>query len=112
MNYPKTIVVLLTSASLAVGLSAVLQAAEPAANASTMATPSAKDKALQAQVSATLKADPALAEARIEVEALEGVVTLHGGLRDADSVSRALALVASVDGVRRVENGLEVDASR
>ena len=112
MNYPKTVVVLLASASLAVGLSTVLQAAEPAANASSFAAPTAQDKALQTQVSAALKADPGLAEARIEVAANEGVVTLRGGLRDADSVSRALALVASIEGVRRVENGLEVDASR
>lgn len=112
MHYAKPIATLMATSAIALGLTTVLQAAEPAANDATIAAPNAKDAQLRDQVSAALRADPGLAESRIAVDAAAGVVTLRGELRDEASVSRAMALVASLDGVKRVENGLEVSAAR
>ncbi|MCX9155818.1 BON domain-containing protein [Niveibacterium sp. 24ML] len=112
MHYAKPIATLMATSAIALGLTTVLQAAETAANDATISAPSAKDAQLRDQVSAALKADPGLAESRIAVDAAAGVVTLRGELRDEASVSRAMALVASLDGVKRVENGLEVSAGK
>ena len=112
MHYAKPIAMLLSTSAIALGLTTVLQAAEPAANEPSISSPKPADAGLRDQVSAALKADPGLAEARIAVDADAGTVTLRGELRDEASVSRAMALVASLQGVKRVENGLEVSAGK
>lgn len=112
MHYAKPVAVVLATSAIAFGITAVLHAAEPAANAPSFTAPSARDRALVERVRAALLADPALSEARIDVYAASGVVSLSGEVRDDASVSRALSLVGSVEGVIRVENGLEVGAQQ
>lgn len=67
-----------------------------------------RDAGIGAAVSAEFGRDPALATAPVEVDSVGGHVALRGTVPDPDARRRAAALAAGVDGVRAVENVLEV----
>ena len=104
----RTLGAILATSALAFGIPASLQAAEPANDASQTL---GADTQLRERVRSALKADPELAGARIDVATHAGIVTLTGELASPAAVSRALSLVASVEGVAKVENGLETSAA-
>ncbi|MCB1909356.1 MAG: BON domain-containing protein [Rhodocyclaceae bacterium] len=64
------------------------------------------DSALTARVKTALAIDDVTEASEIEVETNRGVVTLSGRVDGRQEVERAIAVAASVDGVRRVENAL------
>ena len=68
----------------------------------------AQDRAIAERVKAALEADPVVYAEHIDVSAKRGVVSLNGWVMS-DPESRAARLAsASVPGVQRVENKLEV----
>lgn len=66
------------------------------------------DAGIGAAVSAEFGRDPALATAAVEIDSVGGRVALRGTVPDAAARSRAAVIAARVDGVRAVENVLEV----
>lgn len=66
------------------------------------------DDGITAAVKAALASDPAIAAAAIEVETQQGVVTLKGAAPDEAVRERAGTLAASSQGVRDVDNRLQV----
>ncbi|MCB1956920.1 MAG: BON domain-containing protein [Rhodocyclaceae bacterium] len=68
----------------------------------------AMDAAINGRVAAALMSDPGLLGARIDVDTENGVVKLAGTVMGAAELHRALDIAAQVDGVRRVDNLLEV----
>lgn len=66
------------------------------------------DAGIGAAISAEFGRDPALATAPVEVDCVGGRVALRGTVPDPDARQRAAVLAAGVDGVRTVENVLEV----
>ncbi|HEY5599169.1 MAG TPA: BON domain-containing protein, partial [Candidatus Manganitrophaceae bacterium] len=69
---------------------------------------SAEDSNVTAQVKTKLANDAALNLFRIDVETRRGVVALNGNVPTEDRKERAGALAASVEGVKGVENFLQV----
>lgn len=72
------------------------------------AADSPADAAINGKVAAALMSDPGLLGARINVDTRMGVVSLDGSVEGPRELRRALELAAGVDGVRRVDNRLEV----
>ncbi|MBZ8140017.1 hypothetical protein CLD22_08920 [Rubrivivax gelatinosus] len=66
------------------------------------------DAGIGAAVSAELGRDPDLATAPVEVDCVGGHVALRGVAPDAAARERAGEIAAGVDGVRAVENVLEL----
>lgn len=66
------------------------------------------DVAITASVKAALIADPALSGLAINVETTDGVVLLRGAAPDGAARERAGVLAAAPEGVRRVDNQLQV----
>lgn len=66
------------------------------------------DAGIGAAVSAELGRDPALAMAPVEIDCVGGRVALRGSVPDPDARTRAEQIAARVEGVRTVENVLEV----
>lgn len=70
------------------------------------AQPALEDAALTAKVKARLAADPEVAAYRIDVDTLEGVVTLSGRVRSAEEAAEAEKLARHTPGVQEVVNRL------
>ncbi len=68
------------------------------------------DETLTKRLKVTLANDPALAVETIQVEIEDGVVRLHGTLRDYTSEMRAKRVAESLYGVERVDSELTVAA--
>lgn len=66
------------------------------------------DAAITASVNAELAKDPQLSALRINVDTVNGAVSLRGSAPNADARSRATTLASAVRGVTRVDNQLEV----
>jgi hyperosmotically inducible periplasmic protein len=70
---------------------------------------SANDMAITAKVKTALAADDQLSALSIQVDTVDGVVSLSGPAPSADAVERATVLARAVDGVNAVENRLVVE---
>lgn len=66
------------------------------------------DAEITASVKTRLAADPDVAALNIDVDTLEGVVTLSGRVESAAEKSEAERVARGTDGVRRVNNNLLV----
>lgn len=66
------------------------------------------DAAISAAVNARLAKDPALSVMKVDVDTVQGRVTLSGTAPDAAAQARATQLARSVDGVTGVDNRLVV----
>lgn len=66
------------------------------------------DSAVTFRVESRLKADPVTQGSTIAVETMEGVVNLSGFVDTLKERNRALEVVRSVEGVRRVKDSLTV----
>ena len=99
---------------LAAGLLGVVLVAGPVREASARpqaAKPAAApfdDGTLQSQIAASLKADSTLAPRDLDVEVKHGLVTLTGKVRSASEKTQA-SRIATVGGVTRVDNRIELD---
>lgn len=71
----------------------------------------AEDIAVTAKVNAALAGDPRLSALKINVDTLDGKVSLSGFAPDAASRERATELAQAVSGVVSVDNKLEVKPS-
>lgn len=69
----------------------------------------ARDAAITTQVNAELAKDDRLKALQIDVDTVEGRVSLEGTAPDAASRERATALATAVDGVVAVDNRLTVE---
>ena len=70
------------------------------------------DAALTASVNAALVADKPSNFTRIDVDTTNGIVALNGTVETAEQRARAEQLARRVDGVKRVQNNLQVAARR
>lgn len=70
--------------------------------------PYAKDAAITAKVKARLTADPEIDPITIDVDTVNGIVTLTGTVPDASDRDLALAHARSVEGVREVKDNLQI----
>jgi len=77
---------------------------EAAANASAAVA----DAGITAKVNAAFAADPDVSAIRIDVDTKDGVVTLNGPAKSQQARDRATQLAKGIDGVKRVENKLEI----
>jgi hyperosmotically inducible periplasmic protein len=66
------------------------------------------DAAITASVNAALARDPSLSALRIDVDTVNGTVSLKGQAPDQAARSRATELASAVKGVTNVDNQLEV----
>ena len=66
------------------------------------------DVAVDARVLARLNWDKSLADTAIQVQLADGVVELHGQVRDAQQKHRAVELAESTLGVEKVTDRLEI----
>ena len=72
----------------------------------------AMDAAINGMVAAALMSDPGLLGARIDIDTQDGIVSLAGTVIGEREVRRALDIASDIEGVRRVDNLLQVDHSR
>ena len=79
-------------------------------NAGTAAVAGIDDAAITLSVNKALARDPELSASRIEVKTERGVVHLKGPAPSAQAKVRASELAGGVQGVTKVDNGLEVKA--
>jgi len=70
---------------------------------------SANDMTITVKVKAALAADDQLSALSIQVDTVDGVVSLTGPAPSDDAIERATALARAVDGVNAVENRLAVE---
>jgi hyperosmotically inducible protein len=84
------------------------EVAEKSAQATNGLAASMGDAGITAAVKAALAADPSLSALRIDVDTQDGVVTLKGPAPDEKSRERAGVLAAAPDGVRSVDNQLQL----
>lgn len=84
------------------------QVAEDSAKATQQLAASVGDAGITAKVKAALAADPTLSALSIDVDTHDGIVTLKGPAPDAKSRDRAGVLAAAPEGVRNVDNQLQV----
>ena len=68
----------------------------------------ALDKAIADRIRAAFRADPELNTMAVDVTVRDGVATLHGTARNLARRERAAKLVAGIEGVRSVDNGLVI----
>ena len=84
------------------------RAADKMENAAGKMGAKADDVAMTAKVNAALAGDPRLSALKINVDTVDGRVSLHGFAPDADSRARATELAKAVEGVKDVDNQLQV----
>ena len=70
-----------------------------------------EDSVITTKVKSTLAADKDVSVFKINVTTKQGVVILTGDAPSADAINRVLHLVATIDGVKDIENRLQVKAS-
>lgn len=73
---------------------------------STVVAQAIDDTAITAKVKAALVAADSAAGASIDVETVEGKVTLTGKLPEREQINKAVRIAASVEGVKGVDNRL------
>jgi hyperosmotically inducible periplasmic protein len=83
-------------------------AKEAAARAADAVGDKAKDMRITTAINAELAKDPKLSATRINVDTVDGRVTLKGTAPDATSRDRATTLASAVEGVKSVDNQLAV----
>ncbi len=88
------------------------KAASQAGDAAAKTAALARDASITAAVNAKLAADKELSALQIDVDTLEGRVKLHGTAPTEKARQRATALAASVEGVRSVDNHLQVKTAQ
>lgn len=71
-------------------------------------TTTATDMAITTKVKAALAADDQLSALKIEVDTVQGVVSLSGPAPSAEAAERATTLAKAVEGVTEVQNKLVV----
>jgi len=96
----------LSADAKAAGQDAMRAAGDATANV----TDKAKDAAITTAVNAKLVADSSLSALKIDVDTVDGHVTLSGDAPDAAARDRAGELASEVDGVVAVDNRLAVAA--
>jgi len=74
-------------------------------------TEGAADLAITARVKTALAADEQLSALSIDVDTVDGVVSLSGPAPSTDAIERATVLAQAVDGVTEVDNRLVVDGT-
>lgn len=81
--------------------------------ASTAGAPAgtAEDSALAAKVRSALQADASVGSQSIVVEASRGDILLSGFVRDQDEIDKAIRVAESVEGVQKVTNRINVNAT-
>jgi osmotically-inducible protein OsmY len=84
------------------------RAADKMENAANKMGSKAEDVAVTAKVNAALAGDARLSALKINVDTVDGRVSLHGFAPDADSRARATELAKAVEGVKDVDNQLQV----
>ncbi|KAF0813565.1 Osmotically-inducible protein Y [Andreprevotia sp. IGB-42] len=89
---------------------AMSYAADQAEPAKVAANATSGDAAIAASAKAALRADAQLATLPIDVTSQNGVLAVSGEVPSAAEGERVLQILASVDGVREVKNGLKVKA--
>ena len=72
----------------------------------------AKDAAITTAVNGALVAEPSLSALRIDVDTTDGRVVLRGTAPDAAARDRATQVARGIEGVRAVDNQLQVQPSR
>jgi hyperosmotically inducible protein len=92
----------------AVFVAGPVHSATAAVPAAVRAAADDSDDALQSRIEKDLKKNSVLAPRNIDVDVEHGVVTLKGSVRDTNEKTRA-ARVATVRGVTRVDNRLEIN---
>ena len=97
---------ILATAALAFAIS--LSANAENGSARRVSVDTAVDAAINGKVAAALMSDPGLLGARIDVDTHDGIVRLAGTVVGAADLRRALDIASQVEGVRRVDNLLEV----
>lgn len=70
-----------------------------------------RDQEVEAAISTKLERDPALAGADVDVEVADGVARLTGTVKSAEARTKAKSLARGVEGVRSVEDEIEVRKS-
>lgn len=81
---------------------------DQAASMAASATQTVGDAAITTEVNASLAKDAALSVMEIDVDTVQGRVTLSGTAPDAAAMQRATQLAQAVDGVKAVDNRLVV----
>lgn len=66
------------------------------------------DAEITSAVKAKFAADPDVAAINIDVDTLEGVVTLNGRVKTSDEKSKAGSIARDVNGVKNVVNNLRI----
>ncbi len=79
-----------------------------ATNAADLVSDKVQDAAITASVNAELAKDPDLSALKINVDTVNGRVSLHGAAPDAPARERATRLASAVKGVVEVQNQLEI----
>jgi hyperosmotically inducible protein len=90
------------------GESAAENAGKRVEEAAGAAADKVADAAITASVNAALARDPSLSAVRIDVDTVNGTVSLKGSAPDQAARSRATELASAVKGVTNVDNQLEV----
>lgn len=73
-----------------------------------MATPADADASLTTQVKTALLADPEMQALTINVDTRDGIVQLSGFVDSREQTEKAATIAAAVDGVRSVDNKLDL----
>lgn len=79
--------------------------------ASASAAGTTEDSALAAKVRSALQADAGVSSSSIVVEARQGEVLLSGFVRDQDQIDKVIRVAESVEGVQKVANRINVNAT-
>jgi osmotically-inducible protein OsmY len=111
MTYPKIVAVTMTAAALALGgCASHREASTPPPSRSVGEYGS--DAALTAKVKTAIASATGLGNAvNINVQTFRGVVQLNGFVESQDKIDRATEVARGVEGVRSVENNLQVKPS-
>lgn len=112
----KTSLILATVAALGLSTASTRVLAEPtfgekAGRAAEKTGDYLSDSALTAKVKTALIAETQLESMKIDVESSAGVITLSGEVPDKASITLASHVAKQVEGVKQVQNRLEVRAS-
>ena len=111
MTYPKLVAVTVTAVAL-VGAAGCASNRDTSNSGSRSATEFSSDAALTAKVKTAIASDSGIGNAtNINVNSYRGVVQLNGFVDSRDKIDRAVSAARSVEGVRSVENNLQVKPS-
>ena len=108
MNAPKTIPALAAGALLALGLAGCGAFPDSRADAEPKrtATRTVSDASITAKVKTSFAADDLVKARNINVDTVNGVVTLHGVVNSTAEKQRAMDIARRVDGVLSVQDNL------